>query len=171
MDRRVGACVASFVPSWLSFQDPSSAFRIDSLALAICDPLIGIINDGTSLQAQRSNGQSRKSLQGSRPFRCYITHARGRETFFPRRLCSKQTAQLRLCPTQMMQTTSIELKYTSPWRLALTRGFVKLIKSNGGTKFRGVSGSSARQFTDIRSGQVNPEREVGGINVASPFPS
>src|ERR1700721_2283873 len=49
MDRRAGACGASFLPSWPSFQGLSSAFRTDSLVLAICDPLTGIIDAETRL--------------------------------------------------------------------------------------------------------------------------
>ena len=44
MDRGAEACGASFLPFWPSFQCLSSAFRTDSLVLAICDPLIGIID-------------------------------------------------------------------------------------------------------------------------------
>jgi len=40
MDRRAGACGASFLPSWPSLQCLSSAFRTDSLVLPICDPLV-----------------------------------------------------------------------------------------------------------------------------------
>jgi len=38
------AFVASSLPSWPFFPCLSSAFRTDSLVLAICDPLTGIID-------------------------------------------------------------------------------------------------------------------------------
>jgi len=53
MDRRAGACGASFLPSWPSFQGLSSAFRTDSLVLPICDPLTGIIDAETRLASAK----------------------------------------------------------------------------------------------------------------------
>src|SRR5260370_14444527 len=53
MDRRAGACGASFLPSWPSFQGLSSAFRTDSLVLPICDPLTGIIDAQTRLASAK----------------------------------------------------------------------------------------------------------------------
>jgi hypothetical protein len=44
MDPGAEACGASFLLSWPSFLCLSSAFRTDSLVLAICDPLTGIID-------------------------------------------------------------------------------------------------------------------------------
>src|ERR1700726_4003577 len=53
MDRRAGACGASFLPSWPSFQGLSSAFRTDSLVLPICDLLTGIIDAETRLASAK----------------------------------------------------------------------------------------------------------------------
>src|ERR1700739_4790446 len=53
MDRRAGACGASFLPSWPSFQGLSSAFRTDSLVLPICDPLTGIIDAETRIASAK----------------------------------------------------------------------------------------------------------------------
>ena len=53
MDRRAGACGASFLPSWPSFQGLSSAFRTDSLVLPICDPLTGVIDAKTRLASAK----------------------------------------------------------------------------------------------------------------------
>src|ERR1700731_1263883 len=53
MDRRAGACGASFLPSWPSFQGLSSASRTDSLVLPICDPLTGIIDAETRLASAK----------------------------------------------------------------------------------------------------------------------
>jgi hypothetical protein len=72
MDRRAGACGASFLPSWPSFQGLSSAFRTDSLVLPICDPLTGIIDAETRLASTKprvviKHRANLQSLRGSRP--------------------------------------------------------------------------------------------------------
>jgi hypothetical protein len=48
MDWTAGACVASSLPSWPFFPGLFSAFRTDSLVLAICDPLPSVISGETS---------------------------------------------------------------------------------------------------------------------------
>ena len=60
MDRRAGACGASFLPSWPSFECLSAAFRTDSLVLAICNPFTGTIDGENKAEAERSKGQSQK---------------------------------------------------------------------------------------------------------------
>ncbi len=66
MDRRAGACGASFLPSWPSFECLSSAFRIDSLVLPICDPLTGLIDGETRLRRKVQRGNPKSwSIQGS----------------------------------------------------------------------------------------------------------
>ncbi len=64
MDRRAEACGASFLPSLPSFQFLSSAFRTDSLVLAICAPFTGLIYGETRLRrkGQRGNPKSWSSL-------------------------------------------------------------------------------------------------------------
>jgi hypothetical protein len=52
MDRRAGACGASFLPFSPSFQCLSSAFRTDSFVLPISDPLTGLIDGETRLGAK-----------------------------------------------------------------------------------------------------------------------
>ena len=82
MDRSVGACGASFLPSWPSFQRLSSSFRTDSFVLPICDPLTGTIDGETRLRRKRSKGQSQK-LVGSRlaSGTCYAIVLRTQDKF------------------------------------------------------------------------------------------
>jgi len=60
MDRRAGACGASFLPSWPSFRCLSSAFRTDSFVLPICDPLTDIIDGETRLRRKGQKGNPKK---------------------------------------------------------------------------------------------------------------
>ena len=60
MDRRAEACGASFLPSLPSFQFLSSAFRTDSLVLAICAPLAGLIDVETRLRRKGRRGNPKR---------------------------------------------------------------------------------------------------------------
>ena len=66
MDRRAGACGASFLPSWPSFECLSSTFRTDSFVLPICDPLTGLLDGETRLRRKVQRGNPKSwSIQGS----------------------------------------------------------------------------------------------------------
>ena len=67
MDPRAEACGAFFLPSLPSFQFLSSAFRTDSLVLAICAPLAGLIDVETKLRRKGQRGNPKSwSVYGTR---------------------------------------------------------------------------------------------------------
>jgi hypothetical protein len=107
MDRKAAACGASFLASWPSFECLSFASLIDSLVLAICDPLSGLFGDETArmLCVVRTQAISEFGLSEYSVLAAQLIHSHYYDCGDGRKLCHS----LRLTSPKMRSASKLQI--------------------------------------------------------------